>query len=244
MREIQEIIDYYNKGVERDRLLQGPSQVERLRTQELVLRHLLSVPLKIADVGGGAGFYSFWLAEMGHEVHFIDAAPANLETARHRNDDSQFKVASLQIGDARELPYEDNSFDALLMLGPLYHLIEKSDRVTAIREGHRILKKGGIIFCATISRFASMLHGFFYSLIQDPDFVKIMQDDLQTGIHKNPTSKDYFTTCYYHTVDEVTQEVEAGGFSSVKWYAVEGLGCQSPDHSLFLSGLYFHEHLL
>lgn len=86
-----------------------------------------------------------------------------------------------------------------------------------------------MVFCATIARFASMLDGFFRNLVDDPRFVKIMQDDLETGVRMNTTEdRDYFTTAYFHTPEGITAEIQEGGFSSVNWYAVDGFGWLVP----------------
>lgn len=126
------------------------------------------------------------------------------------------------------LPYTDNFFDVVLMLGPLYHLLEKNDRHLAIRESYRVLKKGGILLTATISRFASMFDGFFENLVEDPDFVAIMKKDLLTGIHLNPTTKNYFTSSYFHTPEEISQELEGNGYTSVKCFSIDGFGWLLP----------------
>jgi ubiquinone/menaquinone biosynthesis C-methylase UbiE len=222
MSDIKEIIEYYNLGGERERLYHGPSQIEGIRTQELIYRHLPSNPQKIADIGGGAGFYAHWLADQGHEVHFLDAAPDNVKVVIEANANRDRRLASIHVGDARNLPYESDTFDFVLMLGPLYHLIGQKDRLAALREGQRVLKRGGTLFAATISRYASMLGGFFTNLVEDAEFVEIMKLDLKTGVHRNPTPRDYFTSAYFHTPTEIVSELQLCGFTSVKWYAVEG----------------------
>lgn len=119
MNDLQKVIEHYDTGVENKRLLQGPPQVEGLRTRELLSRFLPSGKLRISDIGGGTGYYSFWLTEMGHEVHFLDASPINVDATQQRNQDSSRRLASIHSGDARKLPFADNFFDIVLMFGPL-----------------------------------------------------------------------------------------------------------------------------
>jgi 2-polyprenyl-3-methyl-5-hydroxy-6-metoxy-1,4-benzoquinol methylase len=64
------------------------SQLERLRSRELILRHAPEPPAVVLDVGGAAGAYAFWLAELGYEVRLIDAVPRLIEIARDRNEQS------------------------------------------------------------------------------------------------------------------------------------------------------------
>src|SRR5204862_445674 len=100
-----------------------------------------------------------------------------------------------------------------LLLGPLYHLTEPSDRLAALREAHRVLRGGGIIFAAAISRFASALDGLVRGFLHDEQFVRIVERDLKDGQHRNPTEHPaYFTTAFFHHPDELRAEVEEAGF--------------------------------
>ena len=77
-----EIIAHYQRGMESGRLLQGVGQLEFLRTQEILRRHLPHPPATLYDVGGGSGLYACWLAQLGYEVHLVDIAPLHIEQAR------------------------------------------------------------------------------------------------------------------------------------------------------------------
>jgi SAM-dependent methyltransferase len=110
-----EILAHYAEGLEDGRLTSGPS-LELLRTQVLLERFLPAPPARVLDVGGASGTYASWLSDRGYQVHLIDPVPLHLEQARA---DGRFTVAP---GDARSLPEEDGSYDAVLLLGPLYHL--------------------------------------------------------------------------------------------------------------------------
>jgi 2-polyprenyl-3-methyl-5-hydroxy-6-metoxy-1,4-benzoquinol methylase len=76
------IREYYNKGIEKNRLNLNYFRLEGIRTREIVSRFLNRKGLKIADVGGGAGFYAFWLQSLGHSVSMIDFSPGNIDLAR------------------------------------------------------------------------------------------------------------------------------------------------------------------
>src|SRR4051812_909502 len=137
MRDIKAIIEHYDKGLERTRLHEGVFQVERIRTEELILRHLPPGKQIIADIGGGTGYYAFWLNELGHDIHFLDLGPGNVNDVIVQNEKNSKKLASIQLGDALDLPYEDDFFDVVLMLGPMYHLPDPPDRANAIKESYR-----------------------------------------------------------------------------------------------------------
>src|SRR5262245_43405255 len=117
-----EITRYYQEVAEEGRLAEGPSQLEFARTKEVVLRYLPTPPATILRVGGAAGAYSLWLAEKGYQVHLIDPVPRLVDEARRRSDASPNQIGTCQVGDARELTFNDGVADGVLLLGPLYHL--------------------------------------------------------------------------------------------------------------------------
>jgi SAM-dependent methyltransferase len=132
-------------------------------------------------------------------------------------------LSSIALGDARKLDVPSGTADAVLLLGPLYHLVEHSDRLLALREAWRILKPRGVLFAAAISRFASLIDGLSRGFFQDPEFRKIIADDFASGRHRNPTNHpDYFTTAYFHRPEELEAEVCESGFVRVRVLAVEG----------------------
>jgi ubiquinone/menaquinone biosynthesis C-methylase UbiE len=224
------IVAYYEMASEETRLKTGVSTLESLRTRELILRHVPEPPAKIVDVGGAAGAYAFWLAEFGYEVRLIDAAERLVEIARAQNEQVARPLASCCVGDARELSETSNSTDVLLMLGPLYHLIESGDRHAALTEAARVLRPGGVLIAAGISRYASALDGLSRELLRDAAFARMMERDLRDGVHLNPTDNlEYFTTAYFHRPEELRSEVADAGFDIEGLYGVEGPGWLLPD---------------
>ncbi|WP_166507347.1 class I SAM-dependent methyltransferase [Nostoc sp. 106C] len=221
-----EALIHYGSGHEQERLSRGTGVLELARTQEILSRYLPAAPAVIFDVGGGAGIYSYWLAQQGYEVHLIDAVAMHIEQAqRFAQTQPNYPLASLAVGDARQLNRADDSVDAVLLLGPLYHLTERTDRIQALREAHRILKSGGFVFAVGISRFASTLDGLFQGYLDDPEFVKIVQQDLIDGQHRNPNNHPaYFTTAFLHHPDELKAEIEAAGLYYQSTLAIEGPG--------------------
>jgi ubiquinone/menaquinone biosynthesis C-methylase UbiE len=219
-----EALTHYASGREQERLSKGTGLLELARTQELLNRYLPPPPAVIFDVGGGTGVYSFWLAQKGYEVHLMDAVPLHIEQARHFSQTQQdYPLASLTVGDARYLNRADNSVDTVLLFGPLYHLTEKSERLIALREAYRVLKNGGLVFAVGISRFASALDGLVKGYLDDPEFVRIVQQDLVDGQHRNPNNHPaYFTKAFLHHPEELRAEVKEAGFTFEEIFSIEG----------------------
>src|ERR1700728_1990152 len=191
----QQTLRYYENGQEAGRLESPFSRWEKVRTLHLLDRFLPRAPALILDVGGASGAYAFPLAEKGYVVDLVDPVPLHIEQAKQRATIGKRVPRSFQVGDARAIPFDDGIADAVLFFGPLYHLTDSGDRLRAIREARRVLRAGGVLLAVAISRFASALDGIGRGLIGDPDFVRILEQDLKTGQHRNETTNlEYFTT--------------------------------------------------
>jgi ubiquinone/menaquinone biosynthesis C-methylase UbiE len=242
-----ETLEHYASGYEAQRLQGGSSQIELARTQELVMRYVQPPPAVIFDIGGGPGVYACWLAKQGYEVHLVDATPVHVELARRASQaQPEARLASIEVGDARSLKRSDTSVDVVLLFGPLYHLTERADRLKALREAYRVLRPGGLLLAAAISRFTSILDGLRQGLLDDPIFVQIVERDLADGQHRNPTDNPvYFTSAFFHHPKELQAEIEEAGFHYERTLPIEGPLWLSPyvianfkdqrHHELFLA---------
>jgi SAM-dependent methyltransferase len=224
-----EILRYYAEGREADRLATGHNQLERAARagpyRGAARAAPAGAPAVVLDVGGGPGHYALWLARRGYAVHLVDAVPLHVEQARRASAaQPAHPLASVQLGDARRLEVPDGAADAVLLLGPLYHLTARADRLAALGEAHRALRPGGRLFAAAISRFASLLDGLVRGNLADPEFRAMVLRALADGQHRNPTPRDYFTTAYFHRPEELVAEVEESGFTVTEAVGVEGPG--------------------
>jgi len=221
---IERIVCFYGDADEESRLRQNWFQLEHARTQELILRHLPPAPATIVDVGGDAGAYACWLAALGYRVHLIDPSPKHVQqaqTASARQLDHP--LASAEVGDARKLPHADNSADGLLLLGPLYHLVEREQRLACLHEARRVLRPGAVLWGAGISHFASLFDSLTHGFFDDPAFAPIVARDLEDGQHRNPTGNPlYFTDAFFHRPGELSREFLAAGFQVLAIVAIEG----------------------
>lgn len=226
------IVHYYELAPEEHRLERGPSLLEALRTRELIGRFVPRPPATVLDVGGAAGAYALWMACDGYTVHLVDPVERLVKEAQRRSEISSRGLASCQIGDARELSFPNQCADIILMLGPLYHLIDVHDRALALAEAVRVLRPGGYLFAAAISRWASLLDGLTSDLFADPQFARIAEQDLRDGQHRNSSGRlDYFTTAYFHKPDDLRTEVASAGVELIGVFGVEGPGWILPDVS-------------
>jgi ubiquinone/menaquinone biosynthesis C-methylase UbiE len=225
----REVLDYYDRFPEESRLASGPFKLEFERTKDMLTRFLPPAPARVIDVGGAAGTYSAWLTERGYDVHLIDATPRLVVEARQRNATLRKPIASISLGDVRSLPEPDRSATVVIIMGPLYHLPSSGDRLTALREAHRVLTPGGTVVTAAISRYASALDGLARKVL-DPAFLRIRDQDLIDGQHRNPTNTlNYFTTAYFHRPEDLRAELEEAGFSAVEVMGVEGVAWMFAD---------------
>jgi len=215
------ILKYYRDEWDEDaRIRSGLHEIELIRTREIVRRFLPDGPLRIIDIGGGSGVHAEWLLDDGHEVHLVDPLLFHVEQASTRLDG--FDRFTSEVGDARSLVFEDATFDAALLLGPLYHLTEHTDRLQAWREAARVTKPGGLVFAVGISRFAPIPVGLAEGVVFDELFLRLVERVLSDGQHRNPPGREYFTTAFFHHPDELRQEAEDTGLAVLSVLGVEG----------------------
>lgn len=186
-------------------------RLEFLRTQEL-LRRMLGDPATVLDVGGGTGVHAEWLARDGHAVHLIDVVPAHVDAA------ATLPGVTAEVGDARELPVADHSVDVVLLLGPLYHLVDAADRERALAEAMRVLRPGGVLAGAGISRYLSVLETGTNGRL-DEGLVPSVETVIATGDYDGHAG---FTATHWHTADELRGEFVTAGLVDVEVYGIEG----------------------
>lgn len=223
---MKDVEKHYASGYEDERLKSGSGKLELARVRELMDRYLPPPPALVLDIGGGTGIHAFWLAARGYEVRLLDLVPLHVELARRASAGaSGAGLAEAIVGDARELPWPDAAVDAVLLFGPLYHLTARDERLRSLRECRRVLKPGGVLLAAGISRFASALDGIRAGYLADPAFAAIVEGDLTDGRHRNPTGKpEYFMDTFFHRPEELRAEIAAAGFEVEGILGIEGPG--------------------
>lgn len=217
------ILDYYETTDESVRLQRVESELELLRTRDILVRNLPPAPAEVLDVGGGPAVHSYWMSSLGHRVHLVDLIPKHIEMAEQmaaRFPDAP--LAGMNIGDARQLNFPDESLDAVVMLGPLYHLVRSADRHAALCEARRVLRAGGVLIVEAISRYVPLIKVLTRDMLTDSRLAPIVTRTMHTGQHRPDPDLDFFTTAFFHHPSGLKREVARAGFVPGNIFAVEG----------------------
>lgn len=160
---------------------------ERHRTEFAITRraladHLPAAPARILDCGGGPGRYAIELARQGYQVTLFDLSSECLRLAQQKAHEGGVTLAAYEQGTATDLSrFSDEVFDVVLLLGPLYHLLEEEERARALSECRRVLKPGGVLFASFITRYAPIRYVAAHEPmwpLEEPDLLETL---LSTG---------------------------------------------------------------
>lgn len=219
---LAEVAAYYDHQVDREWHRLTRHRVEYGVTLR-ALRDTLPPNARVLDVGGGPGRYAVALAAAGHSVTLLDLSPRMLERAQEHAADRRVRLAALVEGTATDLSRFDNgSFDAVLLLGPLYHLPVAEDRVRAVRECRRVLEPGGVLLAAFITRYAPLR----YLARTDPRL--LLRDAaryetlLESGVLPEPFDMA-LPYAYHARPEEIVPLLRLSGFDVLRLLAAEGI---------------------
>lgn len=193
----ENLITYYNKFNEDKRLTRRHGIVEYTTAMKYILRLLKDFDNpKIIDVGAGTGKYSISLSDKGYDVTAVELIKHNLMTLKSKNSN----VKAFQ-GNALNLSkFSDNSFDMVLLFGPLYHLISKEDKLKALKEAKRIVKPSGFILVSYyMNEYAIITHGFKDNNILDA----IKNNEIDDNFHITPKATDLYSMVRLEDIDEL-----------------------------------------
>lgn len=215
--------DHYDRNAEREWQRLERHRTEYAVTCRILREHLPDPPGRILDVGGGPGRYAIHLTERGYRVVLLDLSRASLDLALEKATARGIYLPPPVQGDATALPAEySEQFDAVLLMGPLYHLLTAEARLAAVREAHRVLRPGGYLFASFITRFAPLRDLAAHSpawILQHPERYRQLLDE---GV--NPAyESSAFPDSYFVHPDDVAPLLAEGGFTPLAIHAVEGI---------------------
>lgn len=209
----ENLITYYNKFNEDKRLTHRHGIVEYTTAMKYICELLskMNNP-KIIDIGAGTGKYSVSLAENGYDVTAVELVKHNLMTLKAKNT----SVKACQ-GNATNLSkFNDNSFDMVLLFGPLYHLINKEDKLKALMEAKRIVKDDGVVLISYyMNEYAIITHGF-----RDNNILEAIKNgDIDENYHVTPKETDLYSMVRLEDINELN---ELAGLKRIKILAQDG----------------------
>lgn len=238
---MSKVQQFYDRSVQNEWDRLGVRHRTELAVTLRALKEFLPpAPARIIDIGGGPGRYALWLAGQGYSVTLVDLSEGNLAFARQRATEANIPLERILQANAIGLPFFPNeSFEVALVMGPLYHLLRREERLQALREAWRLLKPGGLVFAAFISRFAAFRDAAAKGapwVLERPETTGRI---LRTGVDINEA--EGFTDAYFAHPDEVIPLGESAGFDTLLRLGCEGVVAGHESYVNSLEGANFED---
>jgi S-adenosylmethionine-dependent methyltransferase len=226
--------NYYDQNAQDEWERLERHKIEFQVTLRAMSEFLPEAPAKLIDIGGGPGRYAIALAQHGYYVTLVDLSSVSLALAKQKAAEVDVELEAFVHANALDLTaLPEASFDAALLLGPLYHLLQEEERRKALQQASRLIKPGGLVFASFITRFAgyrdAAVHGYSYVLDDPADSERL----LATGINYEGKG---FTDAYFAHPDEVIPLGESAGFSTLRLMGCEGILAGHEEYVNSLSG--------
>ncbi|HEY9075751.1 MAG TPA: class I SAM-dependent methyltransferase [Anaerolineaceae bacterium] len=225
---------FYDQNVisEWERCLRHPT--EFAITRKAFAEYLPKPPARVLDIGGGPGRYAIELAQQGYQVTLADLSSSALNFAAEKAREAGVSLEGLLHVNALDLSHlPAASWDIVLLMGPLYHLLEADARRQAVLQARARLKPGGLLCASFITRYAPFrdaAHQNIEWVTADPAYSHRL---LTTGIHDNG---DGFTNAYFAHPAEIEPLFQETGFQTIQILGVEGFVANNEQHVNLLTG--------
>lgn len=245
MDTVNIVKDYYNEFplVEWNRIAGRP---EWLLTCRFIDRYIKPGD-KVLDIGGGPGRYSFYLASKGCDVTLFDLSDANIMFAKEQATEQNLSIKTI-CGDARIADnLIDEQFDHVLLMGPMYHLLEEADRVQALNAALHLLKPNGKIFISFINLFAGVIFAMKYKpeIIDDPNEIEFYKAFLENKSYSGMA----FTQAHFAQQNEILPFMDNFPLEKLHFLGQEGItapnefNIMSQPKEIFNSWIDFYEKI-
>lgn len=212
------IVDYYEKYNEDIRLIKDNAHKIEYITTLHYLDKLIDKDFRILDIGAGTGRYAFHFANKGCNVTALDITPKHVSIMKEKSKEKCIKM-DIRVGDALELHgINDDTYDMVLCLGPIYHFSKEEDRNKGIEEALRVLKKGGILCVAYINRYATFVN--YINRKKDNISEEGLYNIAKTGLEFGD-ERDCF---YYSTYHEIEDLLNRFNIKKINHIASDGMG--------------------
>lgn len=227
----------YNEAPEREWERAERHRTEFAVTRRVLREHLPTPPARVLDCGGGPGRYAIELARQGYDVTLFDLSSECLRLAREKAREADTALSAYAQGTATDLSrFPPETFDAVLLMGPLYHLLDEAERVQALAEARRVLRPGGALFAAFITRYAPLR----YAAAHTPNWLVAELEEVETVMRTGrlpPRSQagSAFVAYFAHP-SEVVPLCRKAGFEVLTVLGVEGVVSMIEDQVNALSG--------
>ncbi len=218
--DISDIQAFYNSIPDKEHQRLEQNQLEYDLTWRY-LDHYLPAQGSILEIGAATGRYTLELAKRGYQVTAVDLSAGLIETAQKRiAAEGLAGQVHFVVADARDLSQViEGEFDAVLVMGPLYHLIVEADRKAVLKEASDRLRKGGMILTAFLSRFGAMSH----LIKNNPGWIEV-QAEVQSVLNDGKRPDDFPRggfRAYFAAIAEIVPLHEALGFETLTLAGVE-----------------------
>jgi S-adenosylmethionine-dependent methyltransferase len=224
MSDLEFVRRYYDRIPKHEWERADRHRTEFAITWKVLESYLPRPPARILDCGGGPGRYAILLSQLGYRVTLFDLSPENLAFARRQAQAAAVNLQAYDLGDAGDLGlYAASSFDAILLMGPLYHLLEMQDRQRALHEALRVLRPGGLLFAAFINRYAGHLHAACRDPLLPLRETRVSEAILRTGKLAPRDDQPESFVAYMAHPSEVSPLLWSSGFEHLETLNLEGL---------------------
>ncbi|MGI9523381.1 MAG: class I SAM-dependent methyltransferase [Hyphomicrobiaceae bacterium] len=220
---------YYDSMVAQEWARLEHSWIEYAVTMEFLTKYIPKRS-EVLDIGGGPGRYAIALSALGHLVDLRDISAQSIAFAEHVARERGVIIRSAHVGDATEIVgSQDAAYDAVLCLGPLYHIVDDALRKSCYAEVRRVLKPGGVAFFAFLSVLAPLHFTVKKGLALTPEWSAFLTEigTCDNFIMRDGDTPPFFTQAYFVSPVTVARSVRQAHFDVVATFGAESTFAQT-----------------